>query len=206
MGGIIYLRLKKQLSVRPNAELKVKDIAYISGPEPLVNKVKNTFVYQITESDQTVSVIDGFVVVDQLINKFQDLDIQHIGPNQIIVHIAKQKKRPSVILVAFIWVLLFIGSAMAIMNFHYDVSMEEVQEKLHYMLTGKKKSNPLWMQIPYSFGLGIGMILFFNHLFKKRFNEEPSPLEVEIFKYQQDLDAYVTDKENMLNSLHDTNK
>ncbi|MFP3360102.1 stage V sporulation protein AA, partial [Planococcus sp. SIMBA_143] len=36
----------------------------------------------------------------------------------------------------------------------------------------------------------------FNHLFKKRFNEEPSPLEVEMFNYQQDLDQYVIVHEN----------
>jgi stage V sporulation protein AA len=43
------------------------------------------------------------------------------------------------------------------------------------------------------------MILFFNHFFKKRFNEEPSPLEVEMFNYQQDLDRYVTMNENKEN-------
>lgn len=40
------------------------------------------------------------------------------------------------------------------------------------------------------------MVLFFNHLFRKRINEEPSPLEVEMFNYQQDLDRYVMLKEN----------
>ena len=40
------------------------------------------------------------------------------------------------------------------------------------------------------------MILFFNHFFKKRFNDEPSPLEVEMFNYQQDLDRYAMMTEN----------
>ena len=40
------------------------------------------------------------------------------------------------------------------------------------------------------------MIIFFNHVFKKRLNEEPSPLEVEMFNYQQDLDRYVVMHEN----------
>lgn len=40
---------------------------------------------------------------------------------------------------------------------------------------------------------------FFNHWFKKRFNEEPSPLEVEIFNYQQDLQQYINTMENELN-------
>ena len=51
-------------------------------------------------------------------------------------------------------------------------------------------------QIPYSIGLGLGMVLFFNHFFRKRINEEPSPLEVEMFNYQQDIDQYVIIHEN----------
>ncbi|MDD1367314.1 hypothetical protein PTB13_04110, partial [Bacillus sp. MHSD17] len=50
--------------------------------------------------------------------------------------------------------------------------------------------------IPYSLGLGLGMVLFFNHVFQKRINEEPSPLEVEMFQYQQSLDQYVIVHEN----------
>ena len=88
------------------------------------------------------------------------------------------------------------------MNFHVDVSMGEVHQKIFTIITGKVEEKPLLIQIPYSFGLGIGMILFFNHFFKKRFNEEPSPLEVEMFNYQQDLDNYVTMNENKENVRH----
>ena len=64
------------------------------------------------------------------------------------------------------------------------------------LLLGKSVEKPLIFQIPYSIGLGLGMIIFFNHVFKKRLNEEPSPLEVEMFNYQNDLDRYVVMHEN----------
>ena len=82
------------------------------------------------------------------------------------------------------------------MNFHEDVSMQDAHQRLYKIITGKSVDKPLMFQIPYSFGLGLGMILFFNHVFKKRLNEEPSPLEVEMFNYQQDLDRYVVMHEN----------
>ena len=53
--------------------------------------------------------------------------------------------------------------------------------------------------------LGIGTLLFFNHWFNKRFNEEPSPLEVEIYNYQQDLDNYLNFHENKLNDTKPSN-
>ena len=46
------------------------------------------------------------------------------------------------------------------------------------------------------------MILFFNHVFQKRINEEPSPLEVEMFNYQMDLDNYVIIHENKESMKH----
>ena len=82
------------------------------------------------------------------------------------------------------------------MNFHEDVSMQQVQQRLYRVITGEQVEKPLWFQIPYSLGIGLGMILFFNHFFKKRINEEPSPLEVEMFQYQQSLDQYVIMHEN----------
>ncbi|MGW6166866.1 stage V sporulation protein AA, partial [Bacillus altitudinis] len=86
-----------------------------------------------------------------------------------------------------------------------DVSMRLVHIRLYEMITGNTVEHPYLLQIPYSFGLGFGMILFFNHVFKKRLNEEPSPLEVEMFKYQLDLDHYVALNENKetLKDIHD---
>ncbi|MNI93612.1 hypothetical protein D3C73_1515930 [compost metagenome] len=45
------------------------------------------------------------------------------------------------------------------------------------------------------------MAVFFNHLFKKKWNEEPTPLEVEMFLYQQNVDQYVVIQEN--ERMHD---
>jgi stage V sporulation protein AA len=73
------------------------------------------------------------------------------------------------------------------MNFHADVSMPLVHQRVYYLLTGKVEKNPLVLQIPYSIGVGMGLLVFFNHAFKRKFNEEPSPLEVEMFLYQQNI-------------------
>lgn len=69
--------------------------------------------------------------------------------------------------------------------------MRDVHIALYEIITGERNDYPYLLQIPYSIGLGLGMIVFFNHIFKKRLNEEPSPLEVEMFNYQLDLDQYV---------------
>lgn len=199
MIEIVYLRMKKTIDLSLMKEIKLKDIAYISTSSKRKKKLEDAPIYRITKKDKNIVIIDSFLVIDFLTHTFPGIEIQLIGPTQTIIRINKIKKSPSILIVAFVWLLLFIGTAMTIMNFHYDVSMQEVQQKLHYLLTGEHNDYPLWIQIPYSLGLGMGTLLFFNHWFNKRFNEEPSPLEVEIYNYQQDLDNYLNHHENKLN-------
>lgn len=187
------------------AELRLKDIAFISTNAPEKNRLLQMPIYRITKKDKDIVVIDSFLIIEHLNNIYPDLEIQLIGPEHTIIRIEKNRKVPSILWTMLVWILLFIGTAMTIINFHYDVSMQEVQQKIHFLFTGEQNEFPLWIQIPYSFGLGAGMLVFFNHWFNKRFNEEPSPLEVEIFNYQQSLDNYVGYYENLLNDRERSN-
>lgn len=199
MAEIVYLRMKKNIEVSKLQTIKLDHIAHVSTLSEHKLELENTSIYQISKKDNNIVIIDSFLVIEHLINQYNNLEFQLVGPTQTIIRINESSKKPSLLIVSFVWILMFIGTAMTIMNFHYDVSMQEVQQQLHYLFTGEHNEFPLWIQVPYSFGLGLGMLLFFNHWFKKRFNEEPSPLEVELFNYQQDLDNYVNHYENELN-------
>ncbi|PKR85966.1 stage V sporulation protein AA [Heyndrickxia camelliae] len=196
MEDSIYIRMRNKVEVNQNSKITLSDIAQIIAPEKYLHQLKQLFIYQVTKEDKNTVVIDVMKIIDALTQKWSGLDIQLIGPSQTIVEVIYKKRKVSFPFFILIWLLLFIGSALAIMNFHEDVSMQEVHQKIYKMITGEYVSKPLILQIPYSIGLGLGMIIFFNHIFKKRFNEEPSPLEVEIFNYQQDLDQYVIVNEN----------
>ncbi|WP_163969910.1 stage V sporulation protein AA [Oceanobacillus halotolerans] len=199
MKEIVYLRMKKNVEQQKYESLTLKDLAFISTTSLQKEELEKTPIYRVSKKDKNIVVIDSFLIIDHLNRLFPNIEIQLVGPPHTVVRINRTKKNASILLVSAVWLLLFIGAAMTIMNFHYDVSMQEVQQKLHYILTGKEEEFPLWIQIPYSLGLGLGMVLFFNHWFKKRINEEPSPLEVEIFNYQQNLDQYLTHYENRIN-------
>nr|WP_306798728.1 stage V sporulation protein AA [Oceanobacillus saliphilus] len=194
--------MKKILELNKPKQVYLHDIAYISAAPKYKRKLLDTPIYRITEKDKNIVIIDSFLIIDHLTTIYPELEIQLLGPEQTIIQISDRKKPINIWVASFVWLLLFIGTAMTIMNFHYDVSMQQVQQKLHFILTGEENEYPLWIQIPYSLGLGLGTLLFFNHWFNKRFNEEPSPLEVEIYNYQQDLSNYLNHHENKLN---DTN-
>ena len=192
----IYIRMRNRLLAKPEETIYLEDIAQIIAPETVISKLKKLKVHQISIKDKNIVIIDVMKVIRLISGLIENADVQTIGPAQTIVEVILKKKQMSLPFFILIWFLLFFGSAMAIMNFHDDVSMRSVQEKLYKIITGVEDSKPWIFQIPYSIGLGLGMILFFNHVFKKRINEEPSPLEVEMFNYQMDLDNYVIIHEN----------
>ncbi len=208
MEKTVYIRLRHRIQVYPNDVITIGKIALIVGDKELTKKLKSIVIHQIQLSDKNMVVIDVMHVIKEIHKYDHQIDVQTIGSTQTIVEILFEKKRLFPLLFCIVWLLLFIGAGLAIMNFHEDVSMQAVHQRIYKIVTGKENAQPLILQIPYSLGLGLGMVLFFNHLFKKRINEEPSPLEVEMFNYQLDLDQYVAmneNKENINNNDYDDN-
>lgn len=196
MDKTIYLRMRQRVQVLLHQKVTIGDVAQIVASDDLERNIKGYVIHEVTPEDKHLIVVDVMRVIETIQKRNEGLDVQTIGPAQSILEIQMKQKTLAPVYFVLVWLLLFIGSALAIMNFHEDVSMQLVHQKIYFMITGHYKEQPLLLQVPYSFGLGLGMILFFNHLFRKRLNEEPSPLEVEMFNYQQDLDQYVIVHEN----------
>jgi stage V sporulation protein AA len=191
----IYIRLRNRFYTQVDETITIGKLAQVIAPNQLKDQICRLPQYTITKEDSSYVVIDAMDVIDTIHTHFPHVDIQTVGPSQTVLEVKSKKRKVRPLFISLVWILLFIGAALTIMNFHEDVAMGDVHQKIYQLITGEKKEKPLIIQIPYSLGVGIGMVLFFNHLFKKKFNEEPSPLEVEIFKYQQDLDQFIVIQE-----------
>ncbi|WCN36844.1 stage V sporulation protein AA [Aneurinibacillus uraniidurans] len=187
----VYVKLKGKVKRPPGTMLRVGDVADVLTDSPYESVLQDAVLHVLRIEDGNRYVVDMMHVIRAVRAVVPDADVHGIGAGQMLVEIESPKRPANLLLVAFVWLVLFIGSALAIMNFHTDVSMQEVHQRVYELVTGHKSEHPFILQIPYSIGVGAGMILFFNHLFRKRFNEEPSPLELEMFLYQQNLDDYV---------------
>lgn len=202
---IVYLRMRHRVQATPTQNIKIGDVAQIVADEEVRSLVGNLPIHQVNPEDKKLIVLDVMKVIKAIRTAFPTLEVQTMGVAQTIVEVYYSKKTMKPLLFVAVWILLFIGAGLTVMNFHEDVSMQAVHQRLYKIITGEENLKPLMLQIPYSIGLGVGMILFFNHLFKKRINEEPSPMEVEMFNYQQSLDHYVSIHENKESEtkLHD---
>lgn len=191
----LYLRLRRKVTLPKGSFIYLGQLAQLLVEPELEGKLKQIIIYKPTEQDGNLVLINMLQIIKEVKTLEPDLKLEFFGEPHILIELVKTKPAANLFLLTFACILLFIGSGLAIMNFHADVSMMAVHQKMYTLLTGDVLEHPLLLQIPYSFGIGAGMMIFFNRVFKKKFNEEPNPLEVEMFLYQESLDQYVIAEE-----------
>lgn len=191
----LYIRLRKKMRIRRGEPVLLGRAAQLLVEPEYEQKLLQLPLYHHRRQDGNLVLIDMMLIVKKVKELYPFLQIEYFGEPHVLVEVRERSKKPRIIWLVPVWLLLFIGSGLAIMNFHADVSMAVVHQHIYTLLTGKHSEHPLLLQIPYSIGIGVGMIIFFNHLFKKKFNEEPSPLEVEMFLYQENVNQYVVTEE-----------
>jgi len=192
---VLYVRLKKQVVIRRGEPILLAQVAQILTEPELESRLARLVLHRPTEQDCNLILVDMMMVARTVRREVPGIQIEYFGDPHTLVEVAGRVKKPLPLFVLLVWLLLFVGSGLAIMNFHTDVSMPEVHRRIVELLTGKRLEHPYLLQIPYSVGLGLGMVLFFNHLFRRKFNEEPSPLEVEMYLYQQNMNQYIITEE-----------
>ncbi|UQZ32467.1 stage V sporulation protein AA [Paenibacillus sp. PK3_47] len=193
----VYIQLKNRIMVPKGKGVTLRDVAYIITVPEWTERLYSILLLQPEHRDGNLILVDLLMIIPRIHEFLPGADIQLIGEGRTIVQVesAADVRKPSIALFVLVWLLLFFGSALTIMNFHADVSMQEVHIRIVEMLTGRRDEHPYVFQIAYSLGIGFGMVIFFNHLFKKKWNEEPTPLEVEMFLYQKNIDHYVVHEE-----------
>ena len=62
---------------------------------------------------------------------------------------------------------------------------------------------PKWLETLYCLGLAVGILVFFNHIGKKKITSDPTPIQVEMRKYEQDVDMAFIENAGRKGHEHD---
>ena len=95
--------------------------------------------------------------------------------------------------------IVFFGGAFAIMTFNNDGSVSDIFKDVDKLVVGnptepsseKKSSGVMIMEISYSVGLILGVTLFFNHFGKRKVTLDPTPIEVQMRLYEDQVETTV---------------
>ncbi len=187
----IWIRLKRQVIVSPGEPVRLGEVAEIAGADEYKEQLLKIEVGRAGRRSYNISALE---IVSAVKEEFPEAELCVLGSDSTVVRVLDPSARAPLPLALAVTLLLFIGSAMAIMNFHADVNMPQVHRNVYLLLTGNRVDNPLVLNIPYSLGIGIGIALFFGHIRWRYSTAEPSPLEVEMYLYEQNVDRCVSGK------------
>ena len=133
-------------------------------------------------------------VLDMIHAEYPEVEVENLGEADFIITYEEEKKksRPIAYLkTGAVSVLSFFGAAFSIMTFNNDVDIQGLFSDIYQLFTGQTSDGFTVLELSYSFGLGIGIILFFNHFAGKRIETDPTPLDVQMHTYEQDVNQTI---------------
>lgn len=154
---------------------------------PKLNVLK---ILKIPENGRHRYVISILKIIACIHEKYPGVDIQNMGETDIIVTYEEQKTSGAamhIVKTIFVALLTFAGSAFAIMAFNNDASVSNLFSQMYEFVMGSKTDGFSIMEVSYSVGITIGILVFFNHFGKRRFTVDPTPLEVQMRVYENDI-------------------
>lgn len=194
----IYLVALKDVEVTSD-DVFVKDVAKIYCSDTAVTeKIKAVKIFTFdkeaaknlkkTEIDR--QVISILKIIELIETAYPGAAISSLGEADVLVE-KKQKnkhKQP----VKFLKIITasgvcFFGTAFTIMAFHNDVAINTIFGRMYEMIMGQPATGYTIMEVAYSVGLALGIILFFNHVGGRRITKDPTPIEVAMRNYEDDV-------------------
>lgn len=188
-----------QNTIVTERHVKLSDIAKMECTnEAVLRQLKQKQIYMFTDAIDTKrqkNVMRAFSVlkiIEQIHEDYPDLQISNEGEKDFIIEYVPNRNKPKwvdAIKTVLLCVIIFFGAAFTIMAFNNDVSVGDVFTRFYEQVTGVPSNGVTELEICYSIGLAIGITIFFNHVGRKKITSDPTPIQVQMRKYEKDIDT-----------------
>lgn len=198
----VYIKIDKNTIVT-NRHVTLNDIAKMECADPaVVRQLKQKKIYSFKDAIDTkkqkkeMQVFSILKIIELIHEEYPNVDVSNEGEKDFIIEYIPNPKKPKwmdVVKTTLLCVIIFFGAAFTIMAFNNDVSVTEVFSKFYQQVMGKPSEGVTELEICYSIGLSIGIVVFFNHVGRKKITPDPTPIQVEMRKYENDIDTAFID-------------
>lgn len=199
MSEILYVQTEKNVEVY-SPEIHLQDIAKLTcSDQKILNRNQVRRIMTIPGKKPGRYVVSALDLINAVAKEEKSLDVTHIGEANIVV---TYRERPSgekwkeYIKMGLVCILSFFGAAFSIMTFNTDVDIQKLFPQLYFQLTGTKPEGVTVLEFFYSLGIGIGVVFFFNHFGHGKPAKDPSPIEVQMRTYEEDVDKTLIAEKN----------
>lgn len=190
MEDILYVKVAQNILVNKR-DLKLKDVATLySVNKGMIQKLENEPFYTMPQNGQKLSMFTITKVYETIHKVYPKITIENLGEEDFIIEYDNGKKHSKVweyTKAIFVGAVVFFGSAFTIMTFNEDVNVAGVFDMVCKMVTGSKDGGKAVIEIAYAIGLPVGIIVFYNHFKKRDIQNDPTPIQVEMRNYEEQM-------------------
>ena len=170
--------------------MKLGDVVKMECSEQgIVHRLKDEKFLEISQNPGNKTVVSVLAVIQKIHEIYPELEIENLGEPDFIVGLKpKETAKPlEIIKVILVCLVIFFGAVFAMMTFNEDVSSLDSFRKVYTWVMGTAPEGATILELSYSIGVGVGIVVFFNHFGKKQLTKEPSPVEVEMSGYDKQV-------------------
>lgn len=186
----LYIKAEQNIELQ-SEDVYVKDIGKLTcTDEAVLAKVKTIKLHHFKKDAPQRQVISILKVIEEINKLYPNVTVESLGETDTLlehIYVNKHKGFIQWIKLTFVAAVSFFGTAFTIMAFHNDIGINDVFTKVYGMVTGQQGDGYGILELAYSAGLAIGIIVFFNHIGGRRITKDPTPIEVEMRVYETDV-------------------
>ena len=204
----LYIKLEKNVEIT-SEDVFLKDLGSIyCEDDNIVNKCKCIKIGKLRDVNSR-KIISVMKIIELITSQQPGIQVENIGEPDVVaerIEREKTKKWKEIVKISFVAGISFFGTAFTIMAFHNDIGIIKLFNGIHTMITGVESNGYSIMEIAYSIGLTVGIVIFFNHIGGKRITKDPTPIEVEMRIYEDEVNQTLIDSADRLHLEIDTDK
>ncbi len=187
----LYLKGDRNVEVTKR-EVTLGDLLTMEcSNKTLLPHLKTMKILKIPEGEKKQRyVISILKIIACIHEKYPGLEVQSLGEQDMIITYEDQKtpaKWVHILKTIIVVLITFFGAAFSIMAFNNDVDVTKLFGQIYELLTGTKSQGFTILEMSYSLGIAVGILVFFNHFGKRKFTVDPTPMEVQMRLYENDI-------------------
>ena len=197
MSDTLYIQTDKNMKVTKEI-VTLGEIADLSCKNSSVlarNQVRK--IASLPKGNYGRYVVSMIDVIREIEKAEPQVEICHIGePTFVLTYENPSQKNRlfSILKVALVSLITFVGAGFSIMTFNTDVDVRTLFDNIDQMFTGRDSPGFSVLEVTYSIGIGVGVVLFFNHFGRRKLTQDPTPMEVEMRTYEDDVDTTIIEQ------------
>lgn len=188
---VIYIKAEQAIYLN-HPDVHIGDVCSVySAREEIVQEIRNLPIYEFDKEKEGRVFLSILVFIREIERYLSSGEVRNVGEQDMVVYYKPpnhQKNRLwQWIQIGFLCLTCFFGTGISIMGYNNDVDMAKVFDQLYLTFTGVEAKGRTSLELFYSIGLTIGIFLFFNHVPGKKVTSEPTPIQVQMRLYEQDV-------------------